>query len=79
MSEQVTDDKRQSGPKVYLCDLWRRTSKRGTTYYSGYLAGAKVIGFEEVLADKEQPVIRLYVTEGDRPPPEVQRKEPAGR
>ncbi len=75
----TSDGKRQSAPKVYLCDLWRRTSKRGIVYYTGYLAGAKVIGFEETLAEKDQPVIRLYVTEGDRPVPEVNRKPVADR
>ena len=66
------------GPLIHFLDVWKRTSgKTGRTYYSGYLAGVKLIGFEETLADRDQPVIRFYVQPTDKAPPEVLRKPKA--
>ena len=63
----MTDDKPQQKYKMPFTDLWERTSAKGTVYYSGFIGGLRVIGFRETLADKNQPVIRLFLQEGDKP------------
>lgn len=37
-----------SAPRmVKLCEVWERTSAKGSTYFSGYLGSAQVLLFKE--------------------------------
>jgi hypothetical protein len=57
-------------PRVLLCSLSVRTSQKGSEYLTGWLAKAKVIGWQGKPDKWENPTWDLYLVQPeDRPRP----------
>jgi hypothetical protein len=66
--------------KVLLCQLWERTSAKGTVYLSGFLGKARLVGFKgEQRADgtriwdiylpgRDQQAVQAPARDNDRSP-----------
>lgn len=43
--------------------IWKNKSKNGTTYYTGKLGDLKIIGFNNMKENENQPDVTFYVRE----------------